>query len=32
MEEYNDENLERYYAKYLLALKKLEWNIDYPEN
>ena len=31
MEEYKDENLERYYVQYLNALKKLEWGIQKRE-
>lgn len=27
-EEFNDNNLEQYYLKYLNALKKLEWGHD----
>ena len=28
-EEYHDQNLEKFYVKYLLALKKLQWGDQY---
>lgn len=31
-EEFNDNNLEQYYLKYLNALKKLEWDHDNHSN
>lgn len=31
-EEYNDRNIDKYYAKYLNALKKLEWYQEEPKN